>query len=171
MAPDREAFAGCRLIVPGAQWGQVSAESSGWSVERLAALALDLADGRSSALMLVHSGRVVFQCGEIARKSSVASVRKSLIGILYGVFIAEGRIAPSATLAELEIEDLTPLTQVERRATLWDLLRARSGVYLPSVYDTAAAGLRGAATCQGPTGSTTIGTSTFWARSLSDKSA
>lgn len=122
--------------VPGAQWDEPSAESPGWSPERLAALARYLADGQSTAFMIVQSGRIVFQWGDIAFKSSVASVRKSLISALYGIYIAEGAIDPEATLADLDINDVEPLTPQERQATVRDLLMARSGVYLPSVYDT-----------------------------------
>jgi len=87
--------------------------------------------------MIVEGGRLIFQWGDIAFSSSVASVRKSLISVLYGIFIAEGRIRLDATLEYLQIDDFGGLTALERQATVADLLRARSGVYLPSVYDTA----------------------------------
>lgn len=123
-------------IVPGAEWDELKPGNAGWSSSHLASLAQDLADGRSTALMIIDAGRIVFQWGDVACKSSVASVRKSLINILYGIYIAEGRINPNATLADLEIDDAIPLTTVEKTATVLDLLKAKSGVYLPSVYDT-----------------------------------
>ena len=43
----------------------------------------------------------------------------------------------SSTLAELGIDDNEPsLTDVEKRATVRDLLTARSGVYHPALYET-----------------------------------
>lgn len=86
--------------------------------------------------MIVQAGRVIYQWGDITFKSSLASVRKSLVNVLYGILIAKGKIKPNATLADLEIDDTEPLTFAERKATVMDLLMARSGVYLPSVYDT-----------------------------------
>ncbi|MBZ9716615.1 beta-lactamase family protein [Mesorhizobium sp. AD1-1] len=136
MAGDQAPFARSDQIFPEIEWAEVSAASLGWSTRRLAALAHDLADGRSTALMIIAGGSVVFQWGDVAQKSSVASVRKSLINVLYGIYIAEGRIDLNATLAELHIDDFQPLTQVEQQATVADLLGARSGVYLPSVYNT-----------------------------------
>jgi CubicO group peptidase (beta-lactamase class C family) len=124
-------------IIPESDWVQVPAEDRGWSSQRLRSLADDLAAaGGSTAFMIVAGGCVVFQWGDVARKSSVASVRKSLISLLYGIYVEEGRIDLEATLADLAIDDIVSLTDVERQATVRHLLMARSGVYLPSVYDT-----------------------------------
>lgn len=122
-------------IFPGIRWEDAAGESPGWSPTRLAALSLRLSEGESSAFMIVEAGRLVYQWGDLTLKSSVASVRKSLINVLYGIFIAEGRINANATLADLDIDDTKPLTPAERQATVMNLLMARSGVYLPSVYD------------------------------------
>ncbi|OJF93903.1 penicillin-binding protein [Pararhizobium antarcticum] len=93
-----------------------------------------LALGGSTALLAVREGRVVFERGHHAHRSSIASVRKSLIGILYGIAIAEGKIDANATLADLSIDDISPLSPAEQQATVLDLLKARSGVYHPCVY-------------------------------------
>lgn len=87
-------------------------------------------------MAIVHCGRPVFAWGGVSQPTSVASVRKSLMNVLYGVYVDEGRIHLSATLADMDIDDVGHLTAKERRATVLDLLRARSGVYHPSVYDT-----------------------------------
>lgn len=56
---------------------------------------------------------------------------------LAGIQIAEGRLRPEATLAELGIDDTEPaLTAEEKRATVRDLLMARSGVYHRAAYET-----------------------------------
>jgi len=121
--------------VPAAMWPEPCSE--GWSDEGLCALrgALDATRG-STALMIVEDGRPVMCWGDAAQKSSVASVRKSLISLLYGIHVDSGAIRLSASLAELGIDDRQGLTGLERQATVADLLRARSGVYHPSVYDT-----------------------------------
>ncbi|UVC12134.1 serine hydrolase [Rhizobium sp. TH2] len=86
--------------------------------------------------MMLHGGEQVFAWGDIAARSSVASVRKSLVSILFGIYTAEGRIDLDATLADIGVDDIEQLTVDEKRATIRDLLTTRSGVYHPSVYDT-----------------------------------
>jgi len=51
---------------------------------------------------------------------------------LYGIYVANGAIDTTQTLEELGIDDLTPLTEAEKGATVLDLLKARSGVYIPA---------------------------------------
>jgi CubicO group peptidase (beta-lactamase class C family) len=91
-----------------------------------------------TALTIMQDGKLLAGRGDERRKVNVASVRKSLLGALYGIAIAEGRIDPSATLAELGIDDTAPgLTEAEKRATVRDLLQARSGIYHVAAYETA----------------------------------
>jgi CubicO group peptidase (beta-lactamase class C family) len=122
------------LIYPGADWQPVMAD--GWSASVLQTLTDELGQGGSTAMMIVDHGRLVFAWGDIAQRSSIASVRKSLISILFGIHAETGRIDLSDTLADLGIVDIEPLTPIERSASVRDLLSARSGVYHPSVYDT-----------------------------------
>lgn len=123
------------LAVPAESWPEPC--SNGWSDKGLRAVREALDAGRgSTALMVVEDGRPILCWGDVARKSSVASVRKSLISLLYGIHVDGGAIRLSSSLGELGIDDLQGLTDLERQATVADLLRARSGVYHPSVYDT-----------------------------------
>lgn len=92
---------------------------------------------RPIAFLALRDGRAIASHGDPARKVSVASVRKSLLGALYGVAVDEGRIDLSATLGALGIDDLAPaLTPDEKRATVADLLAARSGIYHVAAYET-----------------------------------
>ncbi len=92
-----------------------------------------------TALLVMRDGKMLASHGDPARKVSAASVRKSLLGALYGIAAAEGRIRLAATLGELGIDDVAPaLTAGEKRATVADLLAARSGVYHVAAYETAA---------------------------------
>jgi CubicO group peptidase (beta-lactamase class C family) len=89
-----------------------------------------------TAVMVVQDGRVVAQWGDVARKVNMRSVRKSLLSTLYGFAVAEGRIKLDSTVGELGIDDKPPaLTEVEKRATVRDLLMARSGIYHASAYE------------------------------------
>lgn len=93
---------------------------------------------RPSAFIVLRDGKRIASHGDERRKVDVASVRKSLLGALYGIAVAEGRIDPAKTLGALGIDDIPPaLTDTEKRATVLDLLKARSGVYHLSAHETA----------------------------------
>ena len=66
-------------------------------------------------------------------------MRKSILSALYGPHEFSGTIATSKTLGQLGIDDKEPsLTDAEHNATIADLLKARSGIYHPALYETAA---------------------------------
>ncbi len=109
----------------------------GWSTAKIKA-AFDFAKtSGSSAMMIVQDGLVVGQFGDIDKKISSYSVRKSLISALYGIYSAEGVIDITQTLEQVGIDDNSPgLTKDEKQARVVDLLRARSGVYHPVDFET-----------------------------------
>ena len=56
---------------------------------------------------------------------------------LIGIAVADGKINLNDTLQKLGIDDKKPsLTDVEKQATVRDLLEARSGVYHAAAYET-----------------------------------
>lgn len=122
----------------GAQpWQNADPAYSGWSVDGLKAAQDYAATLKPTAVMVVQDGKVIANWGDVSRKVNVASVRKSLLSALYGIAVSEGRIDLSSTLADLDIDDKTPaLTEAEKRATVRDLLMARSGIYHPAAYET-----------------------------------
>ncbi len=127
-------------IFPGKSWQPISSlEQAGWSTEKLAAVrAYAAADSiHTSAVMVVQGGEVVDQWGDIHKKISSYSVRKSLLSVLYGIYSAEGVIDINQTLEQLGIDDSPdPLTKEEKQARVVDLLRARSGVYHAVDFET-----------------------------------
>lgn len=120
---------------PGATWKE--SRPSHWSGAKLRAAREYSATIDTAAVMIVEGGAVVDEWGETARKFECHSVRKSLLSALYGIGVAEGRIDLNKTLAELGIDDNPPsLTDIEKQATIGDLLKARSGIYHPGLYET-----------------------------------
>jgi CubicO group peptidase (beta-lactamase class C family) len=107
-----------------------------WS-EAAVAPVLAYADSLASAAVIVLlDGHVVAEWGETNRRISVHSVRKSLVGALYGIAVDRGLVDLDATVGSLGIEEVgRPLTDVEKSATIRDLLEARSGIYHTSVKD------------------------------------
>lgn len=89
----------------------------------------------TDAYILMVDGEVVDAYGDVAHEYRLHSVRKSLLGTLYGVALARGAVDTTRTLAEIGIDDDTPLTAAERQARIVDLLASRSGVFLPATHE------------------------------------
>ncbi|MEM7223836.1 MAG: serine hydrolase [Pseudomonadota bacterium] len=137
--PIYEAYDGqSKRVYPGKSWAKAeSPEALGWSSARLAeARALSDEIG-TTAVMIVHDGVVVDAWGEVAVKSNLHSVRKSLLSALIGTQVDAGAIDLGDTMAALGIDDNAPsLTEVEKQATVGDLIKARSGIYHAALYET-----------------------------------
>ena len=120
-------------VFPGADWERWrSPEAAGFSSQRLAALRKAVEKLGTSAMVVVSGGRLVFEYGNTADASYVASVRKSVLAMLFGKYVEDGRITLEKTLADLRITDRGGLSPGELQATVGDLLAARSGVYHPA---------------------------------------
>lgn len=122
---------------PGEKWEVYTRpEEAGFSSEKMAD-AKSLYDTLDAAAFLViYDGKILVAWGDVFRRFMCHSVRKSFLSALYGIHVEEGTIDLDATLANLKIDDKFPLTDTEKRATIRDLLKARSGVYHPAAYET-----------------------------------
>jgi CubicO group peptidase (beta-lactamase class C family) len=121
--------------VPGAAWTTVKPESVGYSSARLESLRSWLRTLDTKAMLIAVHGQVIFEYGDVTHASKVASVRKSILSMLYGPHVMGGRIDPRKTVVELGLEEAEPFLPIERHATLEHLLTARSGIYLKSGND------------------------------------
>ena len=124
---------------PGAAWGHVKSMSdAGWSAAKLKAARAYAESIPSDAVMIVEDGLGVDAWGAIDKKILIHSIRKSYLSALYGIYVNQGIIHLSKTLAQLGIDDNPPrLSASEKTATIEDLLKARSGVYHPALEETA----------------------------------
>jgi CubicO group peptidase (beta-lactamase class C family) len=134
-------------VFPGADWERVaSPESVGYSSARLEALRGWLRSLDTTAMFVSVGGRSLFEYGDLTHLSYLASVRKSVLSIVYGKYVENGTIPLGRTLRELEFTDVGGLMPAELEATIEDVITARSGVYHPasnSGDDTASAPPRG----------------------------
>jgi CubicO group peptidase (beta-lactamase class C family) len=132
---------------PGREWQRIeSPESVGYSSARLKALAVWLQSLDTTAVMVSVGGRSLFEYGDLGRLSYLASVRKSVLAILYGKYVENGTIALNKTLGEMQLTDGGGLLPQELQATVEHVITARSGVYHPASNagdDTASAPPRG----------------------------
>ena len=120
---------------PGTTWlKSTSPERLGWSSEKLAAARAYSERIGSAAVMIVDDGVVVDAWGDVAEPYQLHSIRKPLMGALIGIHVEEGSIDLSKTMAELGIDDNPPaLSDIEKQATVYDLIRSRSGIYHPAL--------------------------------------
>ena len=123
---------------PGAAFETTTPEAAGWSSEKLAeAKSWSQHIAPTAAVMIIQHGLVVAQWGDIEVKSNLHSVRKSFLSALIGIAVDEHKIDLAATVGSLGIDDNAPsLSAAEKNATVVDLLKARSGIYHPALYET-----------------------------------
>jgi CubicO group peptidase (beta-lactamase class C family) len=120
-------------VYPGAEWERIAdPASAGWSRAGLDSVRARLATLPSTGFVAVVGGRVLMEHGDLRAVSYLASVRKSVLAMLYGNYVASGKVRLDRTLAELGMDDVGGLTPQEKEATIRDLLTARSGVYHPA---------------------------------------
>ena len=120
---------------PGQHWQKAQTpEQLGWSSEKLIEARAYSKKIGSSAVMIVDDGVVVDAWGDLTRKFQCHSMRKSLISALIGVHVDNGSMDLSKTMADLNIDSIEPsLTAEEKQATVGDLIKARSGIYIPAL--------------------------------------
>jgi len=127
-------------VFPGAAWEKAEPEALGYcrpGLEAATALAGKMA---TTGVVAVVGGKVLWEYGDLEHVSYLASVRKSLLAMMFGKYVAAGTIDLAKTLQAMKITDVQGLLPRELEATTLDLLTARSGVYHPAANAASAAG-------------------------------
>ncbi len=120
-------------VYPDASWARIAdPASAGFSAEALDAIHPYVDGINTTAVMAVVGGRVLFEHGPVDSISYLASVRKSILAMLYGRYVEDGTIDLERTLDDLGMDDVQGLLPIEKRARVLDLVTARSGVYHPA---------------------------------------
>jgi CubicO group peptidase (beta-lactamase class C family) len=97
---------------------------------------LKKARGRD-AVTINYGQKTLLSWGSDTTPIGTHSVRKSIISALLGIAIEKGNLSLQDTVEDWQIEEPnTPLTEIEKKATVADLLMARSGVYIESGAET-----------------------------------
>jgi CubicO group peptidase (beta-lactamase class C family) len=118
-----------RPVFPGAEWERAAPASAGYCADKLEKVTELAKSATTSAMMVVAGGRSIYEYGDVTTVSYLASVRKSILAMLFGKYVANGTIRLNKTLAEIGIDDHGGLTDAEKQATVEHLLMAKSGVY------------------------------------------
>lgn len=121
---------------PGENWETAVPETMGYSSAKLEELRKYIRENRTTtSMMVIVGGKVIFSMGDLEEPVRIASCRKSLMSMLYGKYVENGTIDLDATLEELGIDDKGGLLPIEKKATVRNLITARSGVYHPAAND------------------------------------
>jgi CubicO group peptidase (beta-lactamase class C family) len=122
------------VVFPGDQWERYEkAEDAGYSSEKLSGiLPYIVEESNTTGLFVVVGGKVLGEYGDVEELSYVASVRKSILAMVYGKYVENGKIDLEKTLEELKIDDNGGLLPIEKQATIQHLITARSGIYHPA---------------------------------------
>ena len=110
------------LVFPGEEWEEVSftdLQDYGWSTQTLRQAFTFIRDSaNSTGIVVVDRGRVVFEYGDIEELSYLASCRKSILAMLYGYWVENGTIDLERTMADLGVDDIGGLLDIEKQATI-----------------------------------------------------
>lgn len=120
---------------PGDSWEQHPLVSA-WDTDVFSEMHAYAETAGSMAYMVIADGYVVDQWGDVDRKEIIQSARKSILSGLYGPYVEKKILSLDATMADLGIDDIEPLSWAEKMASVRQLLQARSGVYHPSAAST-----------------------------------
>lgn len=118
---------------PGKEWELVPATAlSPECHRRLSEVEERFQREATTAVLAIQDGRVLFSYGPTSTVSIVESVRKSVLSMLYGKYVAEEQVDLDRTLSDVGIGDIGGLLPIEQKARIRDLLTARSGVFHPA---------------------------------------
>lgn len=120
--------------LPGKQWLQYKTpEEAGFSSQKLLE-ARKLADQyKSACVLIIYKGAIVQSWGDASRRFRMHSSRQATQSALIGIYASRGVIDINRSIGEYGIDELTPLTDIEKKATVKQLMTGYSGIYLPSV--------------------------------------
>lgn len=120
-------------VWPGATWDSIrDPRTVGWTRAGLDSVRAVLSTKVTTGFVAIVGGRKLMTYGNIDTVTYTASARKSILSMLFGKYVRNGTVDLNKTLADLGIDDIGGLTDQEKRATVKDLMTARSGVFHPA---------------------------------------
>ena len=123
-------------VFPGEEWVEIQdeeVEPMGWDYDALVKAWRYTRDStNATGLFVVIGGKLMMDFGDVEELSYLASCRKSILAMLYGNYVENGKIDLNETLEELGVDDHQGLLPHEKKATIRDLISARSGIYHPA---------------------------------------
>lgn len=119
---------------PQSKWMKFSTpEEAGFSSSELKRVDELYSQNGADALLIIYQGNVLYSKGDIYRRFDCHSIRKSLLNAVYGIYSDKEIIDINKTLSEIGIDDKIGLTENEKSAMISDLLKSKSGIYIPAL--------------------------------------
>ena len=115
---------------PNANWETVAPESVSFSSVYLNALTTFLKAHHSTSIVVAVHGKIIYQYGDTAKVSVIASVRKSVLSMLFGNYVESGKIDTQKTVKQIGLDDKQPFLPIEENSKLEYLLAGRSGIFI-----------------------------------------
>ncbi|MDC8002503.1 DUF2306 domain-containing protein [Aureisphaera galaxeae] len=107
-----------------------SLANSSFTAEKLNEIGAYLEDeSETTSMIVVENGKVVYEYGDVSEVSYNASVRKSILAILYGKYVSNGTIDLNESIGDLGIDEDDGLLPIEKEATVDHIITSRSGVF------------------------------------------
>lgn len=104
--------------------------NSSFTKEKLAEVESYLKEeSETTSMIVLEHGKIVYEYGDVSEISYNASVRKSILSMLYGKHVENGTIDLQQTIGDLGIDEDDGLLPVEKQATVNHIITARSGVF------------------------------------------
>ncbi len=114
------------------QFEYSSPSENGFTESGLDSLSAFLDEAGSSSMLILVNGKIAYEWGNTEQVHTIHSIRKSMLNSVFGIAVQDGLIDTNATIAELGIDDIYHLSDLEKSAKVADLLKSRSGVYHPA---------------------------------------
>ena len=107
-------------IYPDSTWQSMNdTDIEGWSNDSISKLKRFIIDStNATGMVVIQSGKILFDYGDIKETSYLASCRKSVLSILYGPFVKTGKINLATTIEQLHLDDVGGLLPIEKKLRL-----------------------------------------------------
>lgn len=117
-------------IFPDNQWNKIKTPEK-YGINETVKKSIDNAlDALSTtSFVAVADGEVLYEYGDISKASYIASCRKSILSMLIGQAVEDGKFDLNLTMKDLGITEDGGLLPIEEKAKLADLLISSSGIY------------------------------------------
>ena len=119
---------------PGLEWQELKHPSQhGWDTGKIRELRRFTIDSTYiTGYLIIYNGKTLAAFGDTTELSLSASVRKSILSILFGPFVENGKINLYKTLSQLSFDDKGGMLPLEKAATIYDLMTSRAGIFRES---------------------------------------
>lgn len=121
------------IVFPGKTWQLSDPREFRIKQTQLDSIGVYFEDIGGDGLMILYKGRLIASFGETDRKIQCRSIRKSLLSACFGIY--QNSIDVNLTLEALGIDDKQGLTNIEKQATIADLMSTSSGIFHPAAYE------------------------------------